>query len=218
MSKLNSLPLVSNEAVTNLSYLDISVVFVLLPIIIDFCLCRNETNHSCIGWNNCYLSKSTHHSLKSPNLISFFLRNDKLVFLFSSVQGGSFFVAGNAKQMPDQVKDALKSALVQHSGDKMTEEAAKKLVGSMESDGRYQTETWSWEKIEKVKKKFVGSMEIIHIFFFCLRRIPGKKEKKKLVADDLMIGQFDWGKRNNGNVVMQPVIKKLIETIIQFWY
>ncbi|TRY78288.1 hypothetical protein TCAL_06899 [Tigriopus californicus] len=54
---------------------------------------------------------------------------------------GSFFIAGNAKQMPDQVTAALKAALSKFGS--LSEFDADLLVRRMILDKRYQTETWS---------------------------------------------------------------------------
>lgn len=54
---------------------------------------------------------------------------------------GSFFIAGNAKQMPDQVTDALKEALVKFGH--LAKEEVDEYVEKMINDKRYQTETWS---------------------------------------------------------------------------
>ncbi len=54
---------------------------------------------------------------------------------------GSFFIAGNAKQMPDQVLDALKRGLCETCG--LSAKESDSFVERMEKDGRLQTETWS---------------------------------------------------------------------------
>jgi len=54
---------------------------------------------------------------------------------------GYFFIAGNAKQMPEQVKDALKRCLEETCGLKGRE--LQKFMDDLEADGRLQTETWS---------------------------------------------------------------------------
>lgn len=50
-----------------------------------------------------------------------------------------FYVAGNSKFMPTQVRAALIAALAETQGP----EAADRYVERMELTGRYQTETWS---------------------------------------------------------------------------
>ena len=55
-------------------------------------------------------------------------------------KSGCIYVAGNAKQMPDQVKSAVKSVISRHL---KSEEEADKFMAKMEIEGRYQTETWS---------------------------------------------------------------------------
>jgi len=54
-------------------------------------------------------------------------------------QGASFFLAGNSKQMPGQVREALVQVLAQRLG----EQGAEQYVTDMEEGGRYQTETWA---------------------------------------------------------------------------
>ena len=54
-------------------------------------------------------------------------------------QGASFYVAGNSKNMPTAVREALVAALTVRLGEGKGEE----FVASMESSGKYQTETWS---------------------------------------------------------------------------
>ncbi|XP_040575342.1 NADPH-dependent diflavin oxidoreductase 1 [Lepeophtheirus salmonis] len=53
-------------------------------------------------------------------------------------KNGFFFIAGNAKQMPDQVRDALKYVL-----DECGVEDPEEYVKTMELKNRFQTETWS---------------------------------------------------------------------------
>ena len=54
-------------------------------------------------------------------------------------KSGSFFVAGNSKSMPTQVREALVAALAETLG----QDEAENSVEKMEMNGRYQTETWS---------------------------------------------------------------------------
>ena len=54
-------------------------------------------------------------------------------------RGGYVFVAGNAKQMPDQVRSALQLVLAKRLG----EEAASLYLKNMEKSNRIQLETWS---------------------------------------------------------------------------
>ena len=55
------------------------------------------------------------------------------------------FIAGNSKQMPDQVTDALRMALMDGSddGEVWTRERADAYITSMAKDNRLQLETWS---------------------------------------------------------------------------
>ena len=50
-------------------------------------------------------------------------------------KGASFLLAGNSKNMPGQVREAL--------GSRLGREQAEAYVERMEREGRYQTETWS---------------------------------------------------------------------------
>ncbi|KAL0965114.1 hypothetical protein UPYG_G00276980 [Umbra pygmaea] len=52
-----------------------------------------------------------------------------------------FYIAGNAKQMPTAVCDALKGGFQSHGG--MTSSEADDMLVAMESAGRFQSETWS---------------------------------------------------------------------------
>ncbi len=58
----------------------------------------------------------------------------------------SVFVAGNAKQMPDQVTQALRAALMNDGGaasDAWTLDKAEAYITSMIKQSRLQLETWS---------------------------------------------------------------------------
>lgn len=68
-------------------------------------------------------------------------QNDEHVFRLIHDQRGSFYIAGNAKQMPDQVKDALKQVLRKYTH--MDDKEADDYVQTMENEKRFQTETWS---------------------------------------------------------------------------
>ncbi|XP_040012443.1 NADPH-dependent diflavin oxidoreductase 1 [Xiphias gladius] len=52
-----------------------------------------------------------------------------------------FYIAGNAKQMPASVSDALKEVFQQEGG--MSAEEAEEMFAAMERTGRLQSETWS---------------------------------------------------------------------------
>ncbi|CDQ77150.1 unnamed protein product [Oncorhynchus mykiss] len=56
-------------------------------------------------------------------------------------KNGYFYIAGNAKQMPTAVCDALKEGF-QSQGGVSSAEADEMLV-AMERAGRFQSETWS---------------------------------------------------------------------------
>ncbi|CAG2236503.1 Sulfite reductase [NADPH] flavoprotein alpha-component,NADPH-dependent diflavin oxidoreductase 1 [Mytilus edulis] len=55
--------------------------------------------------------------------------------------GGWFYVAGNAKRMPDDVKDAVKQVIMD-CGSK-SEDEAEQYIHKLEQCRRYQAETWS---------------------------------------------------------------------------
>jgi len=57
--------------------------------------------------------------------------------------GGMFYVAGNSKLMPTQVRQALVDALATRLDIEGRTDEAEKYVATMEAKGRYQTETWS---------------------------------------------------------------------------
>ncbi|KAK3527280.1 hypothetical protein QTP86_018608 [Hemibagrus guttatus] len=52
-----------------------------------------------------------------------------------------FYIAGNAKQMPTAVCDALKEVFQQEGG--VTESQAQEMLDTMEKSGHFQSETWS---------------------------------------------------------------------------
>ena len=61
-------------------------------------------------------------------------------------QQASVFVAGNAKQMPDQVTQALRSALMNEDGatsDGWSIDKAQSYITEMMKQSRLQMETWS---------------------------------------------------------------------------
>ena len=67
--------------------------------------------------------------------------NSTLLYDVIHNQSAWFFIAGNAKQMPDQVTDALKEALKTHGS--LDSDQVDKYVTKMEANKRFQTETWS---------------------------------------------------------------------------
>jgi len=56
-------------------------------------------------------------------------------------QRARVFIAGNAKQMPDSVKSALKDCLVKHNF--VEKENVDQFLSQMEKERRLQLETWS---------------------------------------------------------------------------
>ncbi|XP_060923388.1 NADPH-dependent diflavin oxidoreductase 1 [Limanda limanda] len=67
--------------------------------------------------------------------------NAKLLWDLLVNQRGCFYIAGNAKQMPASVSDALKGAFQQEGG--VSSEEAEQMLVAMERAGRLQSETWS---------------------------------------------------------------------------
>ena len=57
-------------------------------------------------------------------------------------QDGFVYVAGNSKQMPDQVKEAFQDAIASLDEDEGKNEA-KSYINQMIAEKRYQMETWS---------------------------------------------------------------------------
>ncbi|KAL4219174.1 NADPH-dependent diflavin oxidoreductase 1 [Mactra antiquata] len=57
------------------------------------------------------------------------------------LQNASIFIAGNAKNMPDAVKEAFKNIVIKYG--LLSDEDATTYIQKMEKDKRYQTETWS---------------------------------------------------------------------------
>ena len=54
---------------------------------------------------------------------------------------GHIFVAGNAKLMPQEVREAFVKVCQMSGG--MTVEGAEKFIATMEKQNKYQTECWS---------------------------------------------------------------------------
>ena len=74
--------------------------------------------------------------------IFFSLQDNKELFGDIIVnQDGFIYIAGNAKQMPDQVQDAFKEAIF--SLDESDRKGAEKFVKTMLEEKRLQMETWS---------------------------------------------------------------------------
>lgn len=67
--------------------------------------------------------------------------NSDLLFNLIHEQKGLFYVAGRAKQMPDQVRQSLKNSLMNQG--QLDEKTAEEYLTKMELENRYQTETWS---------------------------------------------------------------------------
>jgi len=69
--------------------------------------------------------------------------NSERLFELVFEQKAWFYIAGNAKQMPDQVTDALKDALKKHGPFDGSQDQVNQYVAKMEASKRFQTETWS---------------------------------------------------------------------------
>ncbi|KAK3605906.1 hypothetical protein CHS0354_017812 [Potamilus streckersoni] len=69
------------------------------------------------------------------------LRNSRLVWEALDSNGGWFLIAGNAKRMPDDVRDALKEVIIKEGG--KTEVEAELYIRQLDQAKRYQAETWS---------------------------------------------------------------------------
>lgn len=88
--------------------------------------------------------------------------------------GGYIFVAGNSNNMPTSVREAVRDIFVTKG--EMSLELANDMLERMEREGKYQTETWSWQKscqrlyfckIQKMKELFKKTNKVIDIFNFC---------------------------------------------------
>uniref|UniRef100_A0A674NL93 NADPH-dependent diflavin oxidoreductase 1 n=1 Tax=Takifugu rubripes TaxID=31033 RepID=A0A674NL93_TAKRU len=69
------------------------------------------------------------------------LENAKLLWDLIASKNGCFYIAGNAKQMPASVCDALSKVFQQEGG--LSSEDAIQMLAIMEKSGRLQCETWS---------------------------------------------------------------------------
>ncbi|KAG7221222.1 hypothetical protein INR49_017439 [Caranx melampygus] len=67
--------------------------------------------------------------------------NSKLLWDLIANQSACFYIAGNAKQMPASVSDALKEVFEKEGG--MSAREAQQIFDTMETTGRIQCETWS---------------------------------------------------------------------------
>ncbi|KAI4875766.1 hypothetical protein NFI96_024282, partial [Prochilodus magdalenae] len=65
----------------------------------------------------------------------------KLLWDLIANKSAVFYIAGNSKQMPTGVCDALKEVFQQEGG--VTESQAQEMLDTMEKAGRFQSETWS---------------------------------------------------------------------------
>ncbi|XP_068430284.1 NADPH-dependent diflavin oxidoreductase 1 isoform X2 [Clinocottus analis] len=66
--------------------------------------------------------------------------NAKLLWDLIANRSACFYIAGNAKQMPTSVCDALKKIFQQEGG--MSSEDASQMLVTMERTGQFQSETW----------------------------------------------------------------------------
>ncbi|XP_020781782.1 NADPH-dependent diflavin oxidoreductase 1 [Boleophthalmus pectinirostris] len=67
--------------------------------------------------------------------------NAELLMHLIASKNACFYIAGNAKEMPSSVRDALKGVFQQQGA--VSAEAAEQMVVAMEQSGRLQSETWS---------------------------------------------------------------------------
>ncbi|XP_077479486.1 NADPH-dependent diflavin oxidoreductase 1 [Stigmatopora argus] len=67
--------------------------------------------------------------------------NALLIWNLIANKGAYFYIAGNAKDMPNGVCDALKVVFQKNGG--LSAEDAEKMLASMEKSGKFQSETWS---------------------------------------------------------------------------
>ncbi|TMS07974.1 NADPH-dependent diflavin oxidoreductase 1 [Larimichthys crocea] len=67
--------------------------------------------------------------------------NSELLWDLIANKRACFYIAGNAKEMPASVCDALKEAFQQEGG--MSAEEAEQMLTAMERSGQFQSETWS---------------------------------------------------------------------------
>ncbi|XP_070844454.1 NADPH-dependent diflavin oxidoreductase 1 [Chaetodon trifascialis] len=67
--------------------------------------------------------------------------NAALLWDLITNKNACFYIAGNAKQMPASVCDALKEVFQQEGG--VSAEDAEQMLAAMERSGRFQSETWS---------------------------------------------------------------------------
>ncbi|XP_013410123.1 NADPH-dependent diflavin oxidoreductase 1-like [Lingula anatina] len=69
------------------------------------------------------------------------LEQKKLLWELIDKKGAYVYIAGNAKQMPDDVKGALKTTIMVEGA--MSEDKAEQYIRQMEKTRHYQVETWS---------------------------------------------------------------------------
>ncbi|XP_042365540.1 NADPH-dependent diflavin oxidoreductase 1 [Plectropomus leopardus] len=67
--------------------------------------------------------------------------NAELLWDLIANRGACFYIAGNAKEMPASVCDALKEVFQQEGG--VSAEDAEQMLTNMERTGQFQSETWS---------------------------------------------------------------------------
>jgi sulfite reductase alpha subunit-like flavoprotein len=69
------------------------------------------------------------------------LENGSLLWQFINDSSAQIYLAGNAKQMPKDVCDALKRVFLTHGH--LDEGQAEDYMSKLETSGRFQQETWS---------------------------------------------------------------------------
>lgn len=68
-------------------------------------------------------------------------KNASLIWKLLHEQSAFFYIAGNAKRMPDDVRAAVETILQTHGA--MTKDTAERFLLSLERSGRWQVEAWS---------------------------------------------------------------------------
>jgi len=69
------------------------------------------------------------------------IEQSKLVWEFLGERGAFFYVAGNSKNMPKSVRDAVIEIAEREGG--LQNSDAENFVSNLEKTGKYQTETWA---------------------------------------------------------------------------
>ncbi|TWW66953.1 NADPH-dependent diflavin oxidoreductase 1 [Takifugu flavidus] len=92
-------------------------------------------------WGSIYRGESSFCLQEKVYVQHRVLENAKLLWDLIASKNGCFYIAGNAKQMPASVRDALSKVFQQEGG--LSSEDAIQMLAIMEKSGRLQCETWS---------------------------------------------------------------------------